>query len=222
MPDPLRTRPRRAKGSLLPRLTGVALVVVVAGGAAALAYSRNAHHTAPPHLVSKARNPAPRSGSGLSTHVASQQTVGLVAFGPYDDKDQAMNDRDDHPLELVPTGTSVGFAPIPPADLSAGTPQWTVDQMDDGTDVFIYLPSGRCLSARHGGPGLVLAKCAVSLSQRWRPVSQAKAAGSTISGFRNAQTGGCITAPRRPGPAFLSACGPAHTKPQEIAFWWSL
>src|SRR5712692_3339746 len=222
MPDPLRTRPRRAKGSLLPRLTGVALVVVVAGGAAVVAYSRAAHHAAAPHLVSKTRSPGRGSGSGLSTHGASQQTVGLIDFGPYDDKDPAVNDRDDHPLELLPVGTGVGFTRIPPADLSAGTPQWTVDEMGDGTDVFIYLPTGRCLSATPSGTRLVLAICAVSQRQRWRSVGQATAAGATISGFQNVKTGGCITAPRHPGAAFLSSCGPAHTKPQEIAFWWSL
>ena len=221
MPDPLRARPRRAKGSLLPRLTGVALVVVVAVGAAVLAYSRAPHHSAPTRLVAKTRGQG--RGSGLSTHVASQQTVGLIDFGPYDDKDPAMNDRDDHPLELLPVGDGVGFTRIPPADLSAGTPQWTVDQMGDGTDVFIYIPTGRCLGAAPGGARLVLAICAVSPSQRWRSVGQATAAGATISGFRNAATGRCITAPRRrPGPARLSACGPAHTKSQEIAFWWSL
>jgi hypothetical protein len=220
MPDPLRARPRRAKGSLLPRLTGVALVVVVAGGAAVLAYSRAAHHTSASRLVSKTRTRG--QGSGLSTHVASQQTVGLIDFGPYDDRDVAVNDRDDHPLELLPVGTGVGFARIPPADLSAGTPLWTVDQMGDGTDVFIYIPTGRCLSAAPGGARIVLARCAVSPSQRWRTVGQATAAGATISGFRNAATGRCITAPRRPGPARLSSCGPAHTKSQEIAFWWSL
>src|SRR5579859_820029 len=106
MPDPLRARPRRAKGSLLPRLTGVALVVVVAGGAAILAYSRAAHHTAQPRLVSKTRSQG--QGSGLSTHVTSQQTVGLIDFGPYDDHDMAVNDRDDHPLELLPAGAGVG------------------------------------------------------------------------------------------------------------------
>lgn len=222
MPDPLRTRPRRAKGSLLPRLTGVALVVVVAGGAAVAAYSRAAHHSAPPHVVAKSHSPGTGSGSGLSTHVASQQTVGLIAFGPYDDRDQAVNDRDDHPLELTPAGNRVRFTRIPAADLAAGTPQWTVDQMTDGMDVFLYLPTGRCLSASRDGARLVLAKCASSPRQRWQPVSQATAAGTTISAFRNAQTGGCITAPRRAGPAFLSSCGRVHTKSQEIAFWWSL
>ncbi len=48
MSDPLWTRPRRAKGSLLPRLTGVAVVVLIAGGGAALVYSHthNAGHRA--------------------------------------------------------------------------------------------------------------------------------------------------------------------------------
>lgn len=220
MPDPLRTRPRRAKGSLLPRLTGVAVVVAMAGGAAALVYTHAAPHGTPPHLVATT-SPA-GSGSGLSARVTGQQTVGLVDFGPYDDEDHTLNDPDDHPLRLAPGASGMQFVMIPRAEISAGTPDWTVDQMADGTDVFIYIPDALCLSAAAHGNGLILVKCAVNPSQRWRPVGQATVLGTAVSAFENAQTGGCITAPATPGQASLSSCGPARTRLQELAFWWTL
>jgi hypothetical protein len=221
MSDPLWTRPRRAKGSLLPRLTGVAVVVLIAGGGAALVYSHASHRSQQPRLVSTTRPPA---SHGVSpAQVVTQHTVGLIDFGPYDDKDQAVNDPDDHPLMLVPDGTSMRFVRIPPSQLTAGTPQWTADQMADGTYVFIYIPTGRCLTAGPADAGLVLARCGQDRAQRWQPRAVAKAAGQAIAAYANAQTGGCITAPRRrPGPALLSPCGATHTRPQEIAFWWSL
>ena len=47
--------------------------------------------------------------------------------------------------------------------------QRQIDQMADGSEIFIYTPTGQCLTARHGGL-LRLSHCDLSLSQRWRPL----------------------------------------------------
>ncbi len=214
MPDSLRTRPRRTRGSLAPRLIGIGAVAVIAAGALALAYARSARHAAPPHGPG-ARHPR----AALSAKVARQQPVGLIDFGPYDDSDAWQDDPDDHPLMLVPGGRGMMFAGIPPSELNSGVPQWTADVMADGTDVFVYTPTGQCLTAI--GSGLGLRRCAPVLGQRWRPVHPAIAWGQAFSAFASAANGHCLTAPRRPGPARLARCGPARTRSQEIAFWWS-
>jgi len=90
--------------------------------------------------------------------------------------------------------------------------------MADGTDIFIYIPTGQCLTAARNG-SLELAHCDLGLSQRWRPRHLTTVAGQPIAQFATAG-GNCLTAGSHAGPARLAPCGPAHTKPQEIAFWW--
>ena len=126
MSDPLSVGRRRAKGSWLPRLTGAGLVVVLAAGGVALVYAHSTGASGPP---------APRSGpsSARPAQVVSTQTVGLIAFGGYDDKDLYLNDTDDHPLMLKPVGAVVEFVAIPRSQLAAGVPLWTADQMADGS-----------------------------------------------------------------------------------------
>jgi len=225
MPGSLSTRSRRAKGSWVPRLVGVGVVAVVAVGGVVYLGLAN-HHQAPDRASPRARRPPT-----LSAKVVAQQTVGLINFGPYDDRDAFTNDPDDHPLMLQPTRAGLRFVLISTSLLATGQPQWTADQMADGSEIFIYDPSGKCLAAAPGARRPELARCAPVKGQRWRPVRQASYYGQPFGAYANAQTGDCLTAPLqptkmsqpgRPGPATLVTCGPARTRSQEIAFWWTL
>lgn len=193
-------------------------------------------------------------------------TAGLVGFGPFDDRDPWTNDPDDQARMLQATGRDLAFIPISAADLTSGTPLWTADQMSDGSDIFIYIPTGDCLTAltatgagtsgQQATPGL--AHCDLGPAQQWWPLNTTTASGATFSQFATADHGECLTAgaagatatpsptatsgatpspSATPGPsgppgaapsagaaglpATLSACGPARTKSQEIAFFWS-
>lgn len=196
------------------------VVVLTAGGLAVYLASGRNHSQPAPH----------RQHLTLSARVLSSQTVGVIDFGPDDDRDAFANDPDDHPLQLQPVGASIRFVTISPAELSAGVPLWTANTMSDGTEIFIYIQSGLCLTAVHGGQAVALSHCTLQLSQRWRPTRVATTLGQPVAQYANAQTGDCLTAPlppahshspANPGPATLSACGPAGDKSQEIAFWWS-
>jgi hypothetical protein len=215
MSDSLSVGRRRAKGSWLPRLTGAGLVVVLAAGAVALVYAHNTGASGP-------APPGPGPSTAQPARVASTQTVGLIAFGPYDDKDLYLNDIEDHPLMLKPVGAVVEYLPIPPGELMSGVPQWTADQMADGSYIFIYTPTGRCLGVTADKKSLALVHCQPVISQRWRSLHVAKAVGQQFSAYASAWAGTCLTAPATAGPALLAPCGPVRTKSQEVAFWWSL
>jgi hypothetical protein len=204
--------PHRAKGSWTPRLTGIAVVVVVAGGALGT-YLGTAHspHPAPAATHHQAR---------LSVKVVQVETVGLIDFGPDDNGRPWQGNTADHPLMLMPAGQVLDFAAIHRRRLSAGPPEWTADQMADRSEIFIYVPTGQCLSP-FGDGRLQLTHCNLGLAQRWRAVHSQVVAGEAIAQYANAKTGTCLTAPRGPGPAVLAKCGPARTRTQEIAFWWS-
>ncbi|HUJ06345.1 MAG TPA: hypothetical protein VLX31_09600 [Streptosporangiaceae bacterium] len=220
MPDPSSTRPRRAKGSWIPRLTGLGIVVVLAAGGLTA------------YLASQHPAPSPRRHrpAALSSKIVRAQTVGIIDFGPDDDGDPFANDPDDHPLMLEPTRTGLEFATISRAEMTNGTPLWTANLMGDGSEIFIYTPNGLCLAAGRQAGQVVLARCNLGLGQRWRARHAVTVLGQAIAAYANAETGGCLTAPApapekvnksRPGPARLAACGPARDKTQEIAFWWS-
>jgi hypothetical protein len=213
MPGSFAASPHRAEGSRTPRLAGVAVGVVIAGGILGVYLSTaHAQHQVGPD---RHRNPV------LSGKVVADQTVGVIDFGPDDNGDAARNDPGDHPLMLVGQGTSVDFAAIPDSELSSGTPDWTADQMSGGTEIFIYVPTGKCLSPL-GTQRLQLTHCDLGLAQRWQQLNQEMVLGQAIAQYANAQTGACLTAPpREPGPARLAPCGKARTRTQEIAFWWS-
>jgi hypothetical protein len=206
---------RRARGSWIPRLAGAGLVVVLAAVGIALVYAHGTGASGP-------SSPRPGPSSTFPARVVSAQTVGLIDFGPYDDKDLYIGDADDHPLMLKPVGAVVEYLPIPPSELTAGVPLWTADQMADGSVIFIYTPTGHCLSVTPDGTSLVLVHCQPVLSQRWRPLHQTTADGQPFSAYASASAHECLTAPATPGPAILAQCGPARTKSQEVAFWWSL
>jgi hypothetical protein len=226
MPGSLSMRSRRAEGSSLPRLVGVGIVGAIAVGGVVYLGVANHQHTAGHGPRRAHRHPT------LSARVVAQQTVGLINFGPYDDRDGTATDRDDHPLLLQPAKDNLlRFALIPSSMLVNGQPQWTADQMADGTEIFIYNPTGMCLAVATGTAQAELMRCTAVRSQRWRPVHQATYAGQPFAAYANAQTGDCLTAPARrakanppgqPDPATLAACGPARTRSQEIAFWWPL
>ena len=73
--------------------------------------------------------------------------------------------------------------------------------MGDGSYILIYVPDGRCLAApaSSGSPGAALARCDLSLSQRWRHRFAGKdTAGRDDWQLRNAANGRCLTAVRAP------------------------
>lgn len=227
MPGSLNVRSHRAEGSWVPRLVGIGVVGAIA--ITSVVYLGVVNH---PHPASH-RRPSRASGhSTPSARVVAQQTVGLINFGSYEDGDPITGDRDEHPLMLaLAKGDLLRFVPIPRSALTNGEPQWTADQMADGTDIFIYNPTGKCLAASPRGGRAELARCSAVGSQRWRPVYQAAYSGQPFAAYANAQTGECLTAPVQPAemkqpaplsPATLQACGPTRTKSQEIAFWWAL
>jgi hypothetical protein len=220
MPGRRSARPYRTKGSWVPRLAGVGAVAVLAlaGLVIYLATTHNQHQPTPKgnqHTI-------------LSSRVLKAQYVGIVEFGPADDGDGFVGSREDRPLMLLPQAGRVRFVTIPASALAAptsggaGVPTWTDDQMADGTDIFIYTATGRCLSAGVGPASVQLSRCDLSLAQRWRPLNAAVALGQSFAKYANAKTGLCLTAPRKqPGPARLAKCGSPRQKTQEIAFWWT-
>lgn len=193
--------------------------------------------------------PASRSATPSRTpgiKVMTATTTGLVDFGPYDDGDSTVNDDDDHPLMLQVSGGALSFVPIPAAELVSGVPLWTADAMSDGSYIFIYIPTGQCLTAPAtastspsasqgagtGQPAPALAHCDLGLPQHWWPVNTTTAVGQTFSQFAAWNHSDCLTAGEAApadqenppvGPARLTACAPARSKaalPQEIAFFW--
>ncbi|HEX9066805.1 MAG TPA: hypothetical protein VF843_16970 [Streptosporangiaceae bacterium] len=215
MPGPHRARPRRARGSWIPRLAGVAVVAVLAIGGL-VAYLVTTHR-----LGSHQGNPAGPHRTVLSSRVIRAQTAGIIDFGPANDGDQFTTDHDDHPLMLQPGRSGLEFAAIPHAEIRAGVPIWTVDQMAGGSDIFIYSATGQCLTAV-AGTGLRLAHCDLGPSQRWLPQGSQIALGQEYAGYASRLTGRCLTAPDgHPGRATLQVCGNPIPKTQQIAFWWN-
>src|SRR5260370_853037 len=212
MPGPFVASPHRAKGSWTPRLAGAAVVVVVAGGVLAV-YLGTAHNKQPTPVKHQ-------RSSGLVVKVVSVQTVGLVDFGPYDDGDAWPNDADDHPMMLREERSAVDFAFVPKAQIDSGTPDWTANQTTDGSEIFIFVPTGQCLTA--AGTRLALTHCDLGIDQRWRPLHSLVKLGQPIAQYANVRTGGCLTASPRPRQARLATCAWPRSKAfklQEIAFW---
>lgn len=199
-------------------MAGVGVVVLLAAGG--LAYYLASQHPAVPRHHH-------HQHVSLSATVVGQHTVGVIDFGPDDDGDPFRHDPDDHPLMLQPTTAGVYFVTISAAEMKAGTPLWTANDMSDGSVIFVYSPTGQCLTA--SGTRVRLAHCNLRLGQRWQPMNATTTLGQAIAAYANKRTGTCLTAPpaRRgedkpanPGPATLTACGPVRDRTQEIAFWW--
>jgi len=224
MPGSSSVRPPRAKGSWAPRLAGIGVVAVLTVGGLGIYLGSQHHPAAHPGKAVRRHRPA------LSSKVVAEQTVGIIDFGPDDDGDSFIHDPDDHPLQLQPTSSGVRWVVITHAELASGTPLWTANQMSDGTEIFVYTPDGRCLSAGRGAKPVALSRCTLGIGQRWRPEHATTALGQAIAAYANERTGGCLTAPpppakdhspADPGPATLAPCGQARDKRQEVAFWWS-
>jgi len=194
-------------------LTGMGLIVVLAGGGLIGYLSSSRHPVRQNHHAVQ---------SALPAKVLTVQTVGLIDVGPYDDRDPSTNDADDHPLMLRLTSAGIEFVSIPRSELAAGVPLWTADQMADGTVIFIYSPTGQCLAAAPGGRRLALVHCDLGRAQRWRARLAGSAEGLPFDQFASLAAGRCLSAPPTAGaPPRLAPCGATHDKSEEIGFWWS-
>jgi hypothetical protein len=206
----------RTPGSWIPRFTGIGVVVLLAGGGLILYATSGGPQVAPRHPGHLSHQAA------LSAKVHTEQTVGLIDVGPYDDGDSATNDWDDHPLNLLRTSSGLEFTSISRSEIvNGGIPLWTADQMADGTYIFIYSPNGRCLASASGGRTLGLEHCDLGRAQRWRVEQAGSAGGLPFDQFANVAARRCLSASKAAGGApSLQACGPAHDKAQEFGLWW--
>ena len=209
MPGQRRNTRQRASGSRLARLAGISVAVLIAGGAVAayLVLHPPAGHQRPP----------------LPTKVVSFQTVGLIA-------------------QLVPPGSSPGellqllgpqgtlqFSPLTQAQEQSGSPQWTADLMAGNSYIFIYLPTGHCLTATGPArqPKLTLDHCDLGAQQRWRRTSAVavQILGHYFYQYANVGDASCLTETGElPGPVYgagLESCSAGSPADQLIGFWWA-
>jgi hypothetical protein len=186
----------------------VAGIVVAAG--AVTAYVVAFHPATPRHIP-----PLPRN-------VVSTQTVGLVtaATQPGTTGSQL--------LQLRTKDGGLDFSPVAQAQQAEGSPQWTADLMGGSTYIFIYLPTGQCLSAAGSAtrPKPALLHCNLSGAQRWRRARAAMMTdGHAFYQYSNLRDGDCLTQTGgQPVPIFgasLSACAARQPADQLVAFWWS-
>jgi hypothetical protein len=206
MPGQRRTGRPRTRGSWLPILAGVGAIVVLAGAGTA-AY------------LTEFRPAGQVHGAARPQRVLGYQTVGLIGEAPAAASASGL-------VQLLSSRAVAGFSPVQPSETVSGTPEWTADQMTGGAYIFIYLPTGQCLTSggRPGRPDLALRHCALtSAAQRWQRLGPAVAAsGHDFYEFSNAATGRCITQlSSAAGRAGLTPCDPARPAPQLLAFWWS-
>jgi hypothetical protein len=211
MPGQRTTPSHRAKGSWTPRLAGVAVVVVLAGGVLAIYLATGRQQPPPP-------TPKPPH-HGQALKVVKVQTIGVIDYGPVD-SDPGQGNSSGHALMLFPQAHGIDFVTIPHADMIAGKPVWTANQMSDNSEIFIYVPNGKCLADTPRGK-LTLVHCNLAPDQRWQPMHQRVLQNQVIAQYQNARTSRCLTAPQQPGLASTTTCGPAGSKTQQIAFWWS-
>jgi Ricin-type beta-trefoil lectin domain-like len=197
---------RRTRGSWTPRIIGIGAVVLVAVFGA-IVYS----------VASPAR--AARHSAQLSTRVQFLQIVGLIGqvpAGPH-----AV------PRMLDVSAADPAFGPMPPASMPQGDPQWTADTMVGGTYVFIYAPSGRCLSVTGPRPALTVQRCDLGAGQRWQRVNDTvQSGGHEYNQYRNLASGQCLTtggALRGSAldAAGLAVCARRAPARQLVSFWWS-
>jgi hypothetical protein len=209
MPGQRRSAGKRARGSWLPRLAGLVLVIIVAAAAVTaylVAFRPAASHGPPP----------------LPTRVLSYQTVGLVIA------EKQPGASSSQLLQLRNEGGGVAFSPVAQALQTQGSPNWTADLMSGSTYIFIYLPTGQCLSAigSAGKPVLALRHCNLSGAQRWRRTGAAVLSEAhDFYQYANVSDGACLTRTgAQSGQGFvagLSACSQQQPPEQLLAFWWS-
>jgi len=208
MPGQRRTARPRTRGSWLPRLAGVGVIVVLAAGGA-VAYLVAFHPTT-------SKQPAP-----LSTRVASTSTVGLVA-------EPAGSGSASSVMQLLSPQRAPTFTPVGLSQQQQGQPEWIADLMTDGSYIFIYLPSSQCLAAAGPAsqPRLSVQRCDLTSRQRWRRLGTGVLeSGHDFYQFANLASGRCITqgsgAPTPGLAAQLAPCDPARPASQLLSFWWT-
>jgi hypothetical protein len=153
MPRDRRRSTARTRGSWSLRIAGTALVVLAAAAGTSvllLAHSRV-----------EARKDTPPS---LSGKVVTALTVGLVNPGPT----TALNPVPERRMMQF-SGGLLSFRSVTGTAQATALQQWTSNKMGDGTYIFIYAPTGLCLTASPQTMSLVtLSKCTLGVSQRWR------------------------------------------------------
>jgi hypothetical protein len=190
-------------------LAGLGAVIVVAVAAATVylvAFHPAATHHAPP----------------LPTRVVSYQTVGLVVT------DTQPGASSNQLLQLASDRGALQFSPVAQTQQTQGSPQWTADLMAGTTYIFIYLPTGQCLSAvgTSSQPKLALRHCNLGSAQRWRRAGAAVLTqGHDFYQYASVSGGDCLTQTGvLPGPvvgASLQPCSSPQSGDQLLAFWWS-
>ncbi len=208
MPGQRRTARPRTRGSWLPRLGGLGVIVVLAVGGAT-AYIVEFHPL-------QAAGPAP-----LPSRVASTQTVGLIA-------EPALRPGSGALIQLLSPERSPVFAPVGISQQQNGQPQWIADLMTGGGYIFIYLPTSQCLTSAGTGASarLTVQRCDLSPRQRWRQLGAGvDQAGHDFYQFANLASGKCIAqlgaAASQGGKAGLTGCNSAQPASQLLAFWWT-
>jgi hypothetical protein len=208
MPGQRHSAGPRSRGSWLARLTGISVVLLLAGGGVAV------------YLV-ELHPAAARPATSLPTKVLSRQTVGLIA-------QRTQPSSGGQLLQLLSPQGTLQFSPVARAQEQAGTPQWTANLMAGNSYIFIFLPSGDCLAAAGPArqPKLALKHCDLTAGQRWRRVRQAVVSqGHDFYQYANLGNGACLTeAAGQSGLAYgaaLETCSPSAPADQLIAFWWS-
>jgi hypothetical protein len=192
----------------MPILAGLGTIVVVAGAGAA-AYLLAFH-------------PATPQRSTLPQRVLGYQTVGLIG-------EPAHSAGGTNLVQLLSPQAGPTFSPVQPSEAVSGMPEWTADQMAGGTYIFIYLPTGQCLTSAGttGRPILAVQHCELtSTHQRWRRLGTAQPrTGHEFYEFGNIGSGNCLTqmpaTGGQPAGAGLAPCNAAEPVNQLIAFWWS-
>ncbi|HXZ66606.1 MAG TPA: hypothetical protein VEH05_17845 [Streptosporangiaceae bacterium] len=207
MPGQRRTAGRRTRGSWLPRIAGIGVIVLVAAGGVA-AYLVTLH-------------PAGARSAALPTRVVSDQTVGLIVQHPQPRSAGQL-------VQLLGSHASPEFSPVSLAEQQSGSGQWTADLMAGNSYIFIFLPNGDCLGAagRAGRARLVLQRCDLAANQRWRRVGPGTLAlGHSFYAYANLADRSCLTeGGQLPGPVWgtdLSACARSAPPDQLVAFWWA-
>lgn len=209
MPGQRNTARPRTRGSWLPRLAGLGVIVVLAAGGVT-AYLVAFHPSQP-------KRPAP-----LPSRVTSTLTVGLVA------QSASGSGSTGGLVQLLSPQPRPSFTPVGLSQQEQGQPQWIADVMSGGSYIFIYLPTSQCLTAAGPAahPGLTLKHCDLGLTQRWARLGNGVLADAhDFYQFSNLADRKCITAGSGSAAlgltAGLTACDPAKPASQLIAFWWT-
>jgi hypothetical protein len=194
----------RTQGSWGPRLAGLAVIVIVAL-AGTVAYLLAFHPG------------TSDSPTALPSHVASTQTVGLLAQA------SAASSQDGSMIQLLSSRRQADFVPVDLAQQQDGQPEWIADTMAGGSYIFIYLPNSECLGS--AGKQLTLQRCNLGSRQRWRRLGNGVSDnGHLFYQYANLADGKCISRAGSSGSgnysAGLAACG-SDPASQLLAFWWT-